>query len=645
MHAARHNVRGGFTLQAPSCGRAHWKWHICHAIDSSDVWHLRQVVFPPSYMPAQTESQTRLIQTMSMQRQNFGNSRPAAPKRIPFVVSGRTTLSEHLPAEIIDVPITVAQRSSNLRKAIKRKALDDLTKRPIRLPDVDPTGFRIYIDWLKSGRVEFHTPTSISTGNGLLLRDSFDLIFAHIAGSQLEEADFQDYIIDELSRLLDASQTPDLKVLEVVFLEKGASNTLKQFVIDKMFAVERKMLSMMRGFIGGAETAQGCEYHVHEVGECYRNRAMSERLYTESFASGSHDGFNSRGSSVYNGSEHFQAPTPTLPYRAKSTNAAFYNMAETSYFGSAEWSREVHGLVQNTPMQNLRTDKPLPVIPPLTPGTSPRPPSSLHTLRSSLSNGGNAYPSTQQLISECLARLPHSPAPSGKPSDPDPHASTVPVLILECLERFKRNNTERESSPEFEGSPPQQRHSSLDCSGPLRSPTRRALRTDSAPHRQVSWQPSFDELPELNLGYFRASSTPQQNIPSYRSSSIQPQPRTQRPDSSQSLSYPLSPQSYSSSVQFSLSTPPCLPFLTPSQSIRRKPAPNRGSDWLTQYNLINTLSTTPKPSIITAKRSKKSRFVEMLRSDSLMGRMRVGMGAEWGLEREGSIIRVRSAMD
>jgi len=582
-------------------------------------------------MPAQTKSQTPLIRTMSLQLQSFVHSRPSAPKRIPFVVSGRTTLSEHLPAEIVDVLITVAQRSTYLRKAIKRQALDGLAKRPIRLPDVDPTGFRIYIDWLKSGRVEFHTPTLTSTGNGLLLRDSFDLIFAHIAGSQLEEADFQDYIIDELSRLLDASQTPDLKVLEVVFLEKGASNILKQFIIDRMFAVERKMLSMMRGFVGSRETAQGCEYHVHEAGQCYRNTFMAEQVNTESFANDSRDGFNSRESSVYDGNERFQPSIPTLPCRAKSANAAFYDMAETSYFGSAEWSREVHGLGQHTPMQNLRTNKPLPVIPPLTPGTSPRPRSSPHSLLSSLSKGGNEYPSTQQLISECLARLPHSPAPSSKPSDL--HGSAVPVLILECLERFKRNNAERRSSPESEAPPPQQSYASTGLSSPLRSPTRRAVRSGSPSQGQVRWQPNFDELPKLDLSYFGATSTAQQNIPSYRSHSARPHSRAQRPDSSPPVSYPPSASGY-----------PYLPIPvspTASQSIPRKPAPHRGSDWLTQYNLINTLSTNPKPSLVAAKKSKKSRFVEMLRSDSLMGR--VGMAVE--LEREGSVVRIRSAMN
>ncbi|KAH5471883.1 hypothetical protein HBI22_147120 [Parastagonospora nodorum] len=559
---------------------------------------------------------------MTLQRQPFGHCRPVAPRRIPFVLSGRTTLSEHLPAEIIDVPITVAQCSSYLRNAVARQALNDLTERPIRLPDVDPTGFRMYIDWLKVGRVEFHIPTSTNTGAGLLLRDSFDLIFAHMAGSQLEEPDFQDYIIDELSKLLDASQTPDLKVLEVVFLEKGASNILKQFVIDRMFAVERRMLSMMRGFVGSTKAIRGCEYHVHEARECYRHRTVAKFESSHSLPNNSNDGFNARELSVYNGSERFQASTPTLPYKTTSANAPFYKMADAAYFGSAEWSREVRGFGRHSLMQNLRTDKPLPVIPPLTPGTSPSPPSSPCSLISSLSNNKTAYQSTQQLISECLARLPHLPTPSILASDPDPHASAVPVLIMECLERFKRNNTKRASSSESEDSPPQhlrQRYASPDISIPVKRPI---LQARSQKH--VRWQPSFEELPKPARKELRAEFPVRQRSFSTRPASTS---SSTRPNTSpHSPSIPHSPAS-------------------PTLSIPRKPAPHRGSDWLTQYNLINTLSTTPKASMIAAKPSKKSRFVEMLRSDSGLSRRRVGMGSGMELEREGSVIRIKSAMD
>jgi hypothetical protein len=99
--------------------------------------------------------------------------------------------------------------------------------------------------------------------SSFLLRDLIDYIFAHVTGSQLEDPGFQDYIIDTMEWLLNASQTPDLKVLEVAFLEEGASETLKQFIVDKMFAVERKMLTMMRGLNnsleGKTQSDPGCK--------------------------------------------------------------------------------------------------------------------------------------------------------------------------------------------------------------------------------------------------------------------------------------------------------------------------------------------------------------------------------------------------
>jgi hypothetical protein len=199
----------------------------------------------------------------------------ATSRTIAFVLPGRRTLSEHLPAEIIDVSVSIIQRSASLRKLLVQHALRQPSARQIALPNVDPVGFRLYVEWLQTGRIEYQANLS-GSGSGMLLRDAFDLVFAHIVGSQLGEPDFQDYIIDTIARLLDTSQTPDLRVLEVVFLEKGAPDVLKQFVVDRMFAMERKMLGMMRGGRGDVErktqNMSGCDYHVHKAGECYKQK-------------------------------------------------------------------------------------------------------------------------------------------------------------------------------------------------------------------------------------------------------------------------------------------------------------------------------------------------------------------------------------
>jgi hypothetical protein len=547
---------------------------------------------------------------MTLQRQTFGPSRPVGPRKIPFILPGRRTLSEHLPTEIIDVPITVAQRSIFLRKVIVQQALNDPSERQIRLPGVDSMGFRMYIEWLRTGHVEFHMSGS---SGGLLLRDSFDLIFAHIAGSQLEEPHFQDYIIDTLARLLDISQTPDLKVLEVVFLEKGTSNILKQFVIDRMFAIERRMLGMIRGFVENADTGLGCEYHVHGVGECYRHNFNDPFTNASSIADEPHDTFNASIRYAYNDNEHLRSSSATDHYTTKTTNATFYNMMETAYVGTEKWSREIHGLGRRTPVLNRHNDKPLPTIPPLRPGTSPTSPTS-PTPPASPRFPQSVFPkytdtqaiSTKQLVSQCLARIPRSDTSLSSIPCVSTNAdrSAIPMLVLECLERFKKNNAENMSSSSSEGSPAARKllPNKPSLYGKPVSHSQRA--TNPSPQGELRWQPSFEKLFQPAM-VRRPTERP-----------VIPTIDTQHAD----YQYPSSLEARS-------------PIPTHTSTVKRKAAPDRGEDWLKQYDSTNVMMSNAP--VVMAKRSKKSRFKELLRSNSAMSTM----------ELEGSVLKVRSGTE
>lgn len=525
---------------------------------------------------------------MTLQHQTFGPRRLAAPKRVPFVLPGRRTLSEHLPAELIEVPITVARRSRYLRKAIVQQALDDPTNRQIRLPDVDSMGFRMYVEWLESGRVEYHTRKSSNSKDGLILRDSFDLIFAHIAGSQLEEPDFQDYIIDTLARLLDPSQTPDLKVLEVVFLEKGASNILKQFVVDKMFAVERKMLGLMRGVVDDSGIAVGCEYHVQKAGACYKDGVKNEFANETCTTNQRHNTYNSSTDSLHSGNRQpLQCLSRTSPLMTFDTT--LFSMPESTYFGSTEWSREVHSPQRSVPTPSLHTDKPLPTIPPLTPGTSPSPSlSPLYPQCIDPHHNGTKAISTQELVQECLERLRRTDNSSTRTSaSPDLDPSAIPVLVLECLERFKKASPENVSTSSSGSSPQNESlspHIPILFQGQSTTTPDSDLGTISTSQQQLRRDRSFDSLPKLPL--FRTPTEPQIPLKKYHLCL----------DSAQPLS-----------VQ---------PSRTPT--VARKPVPLRGEDWLKQYDSVNTMMESTQ--IVMAKRSKKSRFKEMLRSDSRMSK-------------------------
>jgi hypothetical protein len=539
-----------------------------------------------------------------------------------FVLSGRITLSEHLPGEIINVPITVAQRSSHLREMIKKDAITNSANKQIKLPGVDCIGFRMYVDWLESGNIDFDTTPTTSNG-GLLLRDCFDYIFAHVAGSQLGDPDFQDYIIDTMARLLDASQTPDLKVLEVVFLEKGTSNILKQFVVDSMFAVERKMLSMMRGVVDDSEnTAQsdaGCKYHVHE-GECYRTRVNSGHDRTANVPEIAYERFNLRNINGVASRSRWSSSSPSLDSNP-STRAALYNMANAQYFGSEEWSREVHGLGRRTRTSRLNIDKPLPTIPPLTPGTSPTPPDSPQTTPHIVPDRLKFEDlSIEELIHECLSRLP--PRNSPKPRSEDPpelHRAIIPSLVLEYIERYHKASSDSASSY-LSHSPDRLSLEERRASTPFPEQEEILIVDVMSKKRHVHWERSSESLPkpwQEHMDRHRISEEvfePQHESPATPRRQRQAAPRHARL---------VTPQHTRPIPEYQSTPPPQLiptthhPQVPPPNMIKRKSAPPRGDDWLKQYDRLNTMMST-NASVVVTKRSKKSRFKEILRTESGM---------------------------
>jgi hypothetical protein len=545
-----------------------------------------------------TTRRPKRTNVMSPQRSSFRPSISPLPKRIAFVLPGRITLSEHLPAEVIDVTTSVARRSKYLHKVIQQHAITNSTDSQIRLPNIDSIGFRMYIDWLKSGDIQLGT-TSIMSKGGLLLRDSFDYIFAHITGSQLEDSDFQDFVIDTMTRLLDASQTPQLKVLERVFLEEDASNILKQFVVDMMFAVERRMLAKMRGVVDNpenkAQSDAGCKYHVHAKGECYRNNTNSGYGRTANISESAHQEYDLRNINGLGSQSRWSSSSTSLDSES-STRAAFYSMTDKQYFGSEEWPREVHGLSRNERTSQLRTDKPLPTVPPLTPGTSPTPASPLDSLQIPphlLSDRSYHESLNKEFIHECLSRLPPGKLPNRRLGDlPESQKAVIPSLVLECMERYQ--NAALDNAPSYSSCSPD--------------------RSSSNPPRTLIPIPEQERLPLPCL----EPSQPDAHGHWQKSFGLLPNP------------WQTQVEQYHNVIELDASKDGCpttahRPFIPPPihvlqdfppYLIKRKPAPPRGSDWLEQYDCINAMMGKDIP-VISAKRNKESRSKEMLRSDTV----------------------------
>ncbi|KAH8723567.1 hypothetical protein GQ44DRAFT_685064, partial [Phaeosphaeriaceae sp. PMI808] len=217
---------------------------------------------------------------MSSFYQNIESWRPTTSSTVDFILSGRRTLTENLPSETFKLPVSIALRSRRLHHILTQQTWSQPGERPIKLENVDPAGFKLYIEWLRTGHIVFgavHVPIFL---DGALLCDCVDLFFAHILGSQFNEPNFQDYVIDTMGQLLDASQIPDVQFLGSVLLEQGVADVLRQFVIDRMFAVEKKMLRMIKGSVhesgSGGQSELACQYHVHGEGKCYKDSLLGD---------------------------------------------------------------------------------------------------------------------------------------------------------------------------------------------------------------------------------------------------------------------------------------------------------------------------------------------------------------------------------
>ncbi|KAG9384810.1 hypothetical protein A1F94_004357 [Pyrenophora tritici-repentis] len=148
------------------------------------------------------------------------------PNIITFLLIGRTTLSEHSPSEKISVDYEIAYRSPYLRNFLPSQALSSssCTLRhlpPITLPSIDPAAFTIYISYLATSRITLSLPSHHS----LSLYACVDLLYAHMLGTVIRAPHFQDAVIDHLTEVLDTVQAPDVRVLEMLYLEEGTQGS------------------------------------------------------------------------------------------------------------------------------------------------------------------------------------------------------------------------------------------------------------------------------------------------------------------------------------------------------------------------------------------------------------------------------------
>jgi len=586
------------------------------------------------------------------------SSARSALKSITFVLAGRTTLSEHCPTERIEVDYAVAERSPYLRIYLPQQVRDDRPLLPIQLGDIDPAGFKLYIEWLTTGVVKF------SDQRSLQLDSCIDLIYAHIVGCAFSQPHFQDYIIDKLASILDPAQTFDQKILEMLYLEKHASTLLRKFVTDKMFAYDRRILGMLRNsvedIVTGISDVKGCEYHVHDEGLCYRHGRPSE---FEEMERG-----NDLGGKKWSIDDDPELNAMAAQYLGKTTTPSRTDKSSKSLDTRHRTSTgkrqtqanklasqlripSLHNMYENDlhhqesilRSRNLRSPRPstrsltpdIDVDKPLPP--TPEPPYA---------------PSTKDLVLECLSRLPPAPeqiSPQGLVEERLARTSSDHVRITSSTDNGDLLRPIKISRP-----PVTLTTSSSTISSAFKSTSRPSSPLDFIPPSLRPGTPLPSTHPTRNLTFaplpksHRQAPKPRPQTPSptksntTTTSSLVPYPpRSSTPEPRSSLSpspYPYrsttpaprpspSPSpSPSTSPSPSPSPPPLLqrPYhISPSSPslphfaplIKRKPAPPRGVDWLEQWDRLFELQGTQGFGLRRGeKKERRSRFLEILES-------------------------------
>lgn len=253
---------------------------------------------------------------------------PAAspPYTVQFVV-GSVESPESFPRLSVYMPSALASTSPYLRRRIQPPN-DGGQIAQVVLVDAYYDGLALYKYWLQHGVVPKFRRSSFTavptSENTLLWSECFDLIRAHILGSRFDHLEFSDHVMAELIRWLDPAQEADMEVLDFVFSERGVSEALQRFVVDRMFADEKHVRTIFKlfldrkrkGRLGKFRMARSYEYHTrHDV----LPRALSDTSDEDERSQYSRENKSARPSSVPLSKKRlggsFTSIPPLKPYR------------------------------------------------------------------------------------------------------------------------------------------------------------------------------------------------------------------------------------------------------------------------------------------------------------------------------------------
>ncbi|KAJ4348842.1 uncharacterized protein N0V89_010220 [Didymosphaeria variabile] len=191
-----------------------------------------------------------------MPSQNTENPFPGQTPQVVHLRAGDLGSGVHVAQQFIQLPITVAEKSSYLRARIPSSSKHGDTI-VVGVPVVEPAALKLYAWWLQFGDAPLflHDETGpvSQPRRSLIWRECFDLIQAHILGSRFDDANFQRYILGQFDQWLAPQQEPDLELLDYLWeIERAfVGEELLCFVMGHMFHMEASRVRVLVAWMTG----------------------------------------------------------------------------------------------------------------------------------------------------------------------------------------------------------------------------------------------------------------------------------------------------------------------------------------------------------------------------------------------------------
>ncbi|KAF2865649.1 hypothetical protein BDV95DRAFT_599618 [Massariosphaeria phaeospora] len=210
-----------------------------NATTKLNIQNLWPFVHQPSLVRVQPATPTRL--------HSLAPTRPPPPPPPPtpapvYLLIGKQSLtSAYLTPRLFRINAGTLSRSKILTAHIQnpqnvlatRPTTGDGNNTYIHLPDLDPEAFELYLDYLDQNAISSKWRDGTQNEHSdYSWMQYWALVNAHILATTLGDAEFSEYVLDLLETRLTAGQCADVKTIKHVFASKGASDSLKRFLVN-----------------------------------------------------------------------------------------------------------------------------------------------------------------------------------------------------------------------------------------------------------------------------------------------------------------------------------------------------------------------------------------------------------------------------